>query len=102
MDDPIIADVDRDVIDVLTIVREEEQVTRTQRAWPRRHCVAEIRHPARAVRQPHALAPEHPLHESRSVEAVVWTGAIVSEPRSDILIRRREDARCKPAAHAWL
>src|SRR6185503_14752457 len=51
MDDPILAGVDRDVIDVRAVVREEQQVARTQRdplAWrpPGRHAPSPGPNPA--------------------------------------------------------
>src|SRR5437588_3344172 len=92
VDDPIAADVNRDVVDTITVIGEEQQVPRPQRTDARRHWIAEIGHASRAVRKTDALAPKYPLHEARRIEAVVRTGAAGAEARPDILIRRSQHA----------
>src|SRR4051812_42817816 len=93
VDDTIVADVDRDVIDVIAVVREEEQVARSERAGSRRHRITEIGHPTRAVRESDALAPEDPLYKARAVEAVVRARAVKAIARPDVLVGRRQHAR---------
>jgi len=49
VNDSIVADVDRDVIDVIAVVREEEQIAWTESARTRRDRITEIRHASSTV-----------------------------------------------------
>src|SRR6185503_9874791 len=69
MDDPILACVDRDVIDVRAVVREEQQVARTQRAHSRGDLPADTRHLLGRTRQPDTFSTKDVLHEARSVKS---------------------------------
>src|SRR5436305_8831275 len=93
VDDAVAADVDRHVIDVITVVREEQEITRTQRAGSRGHRLAEVGHAVRGARQPNAFAPEHPLYEPRAIEAVVRACSARAEARADVFVSGREQTR---------
>src|SRR6185503_21177297 len=67
--EPIMADVDADVVDVVLVVREEEEIAGPELAGQRRHALAEAGHPTCAVRQVDPFAAEHVLNEARGVEA---------------------------------
>src|SRR5690242_8048036 len=79
VNDAIVTGVDGDVIDVPPLIAEEEQVTRTQRADPRRDFLTQFGNRVRRARQPDSLFPKHILHEPRRVKANIWISAAGAE-----------------------
>src|SRR6185503_14117304 len=91
--EPIVADVDADVIDVVLVVREEEEIAGPELAGQRRHALAEAGHPTCAVRQVDPAAAGHLLDAARGVDASPGRRAPRPISCADKLLCRSQKAR---------